>query len=108
LLLYFLLATLDELWSITSFLAWLFLEMKYAVIFSLAAALPAVFGIAFEGPIPTAINPERALMGTSPKPTTAPSVNELRKRQSSSSPATCGWVDGDFGMLPDPRVDLNG
>jgi hypothetical protein len=76
--------------------------MRYFQIISLVAALPSVYGIAFGGPAPTDIGPDRALDGTSPKPTRGPSVNELRKRQSSSQ-ETCGWVDGDFGMLAYPE-----
>lgn len=68
------------------------------ILVSLVAALPAVHGIAFGGPVPTATSPERALDGTNPKPTKGPSVSELRKRQSNLFPETCGWVDGDFCM----------
>ncbi|KAH8727891.1 hypothetical protein GQ44DRAFT_769951 [Phaeosphaeriaceae sp. PMI808] len=68
--------------------------MRTSILFNLAAALPAVHAIAFGGPVPTDISPHRALDGISPKPTTAPSVNELRKRL--SRPETCGWVDGQL------------
>jgi hypothetical protein len=62
--------------------------------------VPTAYAIAFDGPAPTNINPERALVGTKPRPTHEPSVIELKKRQTGSSPETCGWVDGDFGMFP--------
>ncbi|KAH3962700.1 hypothetical protein HBI73_159580 [Parastagonospora nodorum] len=69
--------------------------MRYSHVLSLVAALPSTYAVAFGGPAPTDISPDRALEGTSPKPTRGPSVEELRKRQSSSQ-ATCGWVDGDI------------
>jgi hypothetical protein len=68
------------------------------VLLSLVAALPAVYGVAFGGPEPTAVGPDRALDGMSPKPTKGPSLNELRKRQTGSW-ATCGWLDGDVCKL---------
>jgi hypothetical protein len=69
----------------------------FATLLSIGAALPAAEGIAFAGPAPTDTSPERGLVGSNPEPTTAPSVNELRKRQKNLYPNTCGWVDGDFG-----------
>lgn len=75
--------------------------MKYDIGFVLAAALPAVHGVAFAGPEPTAIDANRAFGAMNPKPTEGPSLNELRKRQR-FDPETCGWVDADFCMLPCP------
>jgi hypothetical protein len=69
--------------------------MKYTIFLSLVAALPTTYGVAFGGPEPTAIGAERVFGDMSPKPTTAPSVNELRRRQN-FGPETCGWVDADF------------
>ena len=64
---------------------------------SLAAALPAVQAVAFIGPTPTAISPALALLeGTSPKPTIPPSNDELKKRQTNTSPESCGWIDGVY------------
>ena len=63
------------------------------VLASFAAAIPAVYGIAFAGPEPTAVSPERAL--DNPKPTLGPLISELRKRQNAFA-NTCGWVDGDI------------
>ncbi|KAH9864507.1 hypothetical protein J1614_010441 [Plenodomus biglobosus] len=65
-------------------------------LFSLVAALPAVHGLRFQGPAPTGISPERALNINIPAPTPGPLANELKKRQTNLSPATCGWVDGDM------------
>jgi hypothetical protein len=76
--------------------------MRSSVLLSLVAALPAAYGVAFGGPEPTAIGPDRALDGMSPKPTKGPSQNELRKRQTGSW-ATCGWLDGDVCMLLYPK-----
>lgn len=73
--------------------------MKYGIGLFLAAALPAVHGVAFAGPEPTAIDANRAFGSMNPKPTEGPSLNELKKRQS-LDPETCGWVDADFCMLP--------
>jgi hypothetical protein len=75
--------------------------MKYCQILSLVAAVPVAYGVAFGGPAPTDISPDRALEGTSPIPTRGPSVEELRKRQSFSE-ATCGWVSGDLCTLLSP------
>lgn len=74
--------------------------MKCSVsILSLALALPAVRGIAFGGPAPTAAVAELVLTGTSPKPTVAPSNEELKRRQTNLNPETCGWVDGIYCMF---------
>jgi hypothetical protein len=73
--------------------------MKYSILSSLAAALPAAYGAAFGGPEPTPVSPDRGFGGMGPKPTKGPSMNELKKRQSSVDPETCGWVDADFCML---------
>jgi hypothetical protein len=70
--------------------------MKYTTLLSLVAALPGTYGVAFGGPEPTALGAGRVFGGMSPKPTKAPSVNELRTRQSSVDPETCGWVDAEF------------
>lgn len=69
-----------------------------ATLLSLAAAVPAAYAIAFAGPVPTDISPNRAQVEANPLPTQAPSVQELKKRQTNANPNTCGWVDGDFGM----------
>lgn len=69
--------------------------MKYSNVFSLVAALPAAHAVAFGGPVPTDLGPDKAFGGMSPKPTNGPSINELRKRQNDAG--LCGWVDGDFG-----------
>lgn len=66
------------------------------LIASLVAALPAVNGVAFGGPAPTAIRPERALEVSPPVPTQGPLISELKKRQTNLFPATCGWIDGDL------------
>jgi hypothetical protein len=76
------------------------------VLFSLVAALPGAHGVAFGGPEPTQVNPDRALEGFSPKPTNGPSLNELRKRQTGLY-NTCGWLDGDICMLPYPHKALH-
>ncbi|KAH7081624.1 hypothetical protein BKA63DRAFT_562159 [Paraphoma chrysanthemicola] len=70
--------------------------MRGIAALGLLAIAPTAYAVAFDGPAPTNINPERALVGTNPRPTEGPSVNELKKRQTGSSPETCGWVDGDF------------
>ncbi|KAL5120784.1 hypothetical protein ACEQ8H_001265 [Pleosporales sp. CAS-2024a] len=69
--------------------------MRGTHVFALLSALPTAYGVAFGGPVPTDSGPDRALDGMSPVPTKGPSIDELRKRQSSSQ-ATCGWIDGDF------------
>ena len=66
---------------------------------SLVAALPAVRGVAFPGPAPTAASLGCAQEETSPEPTTAPSIDELKKRQLNVNPETCGWVDGVYCMF---------
>jgi hypothetical protein len=68
-------------------------------VLSLALALPAVRGIAFSGPAPTDAFAELATSGITPKPTSAPSNEELKRRQSNSDPETCGWVDGIYCMF---------
>ncbi|KAF9695306.1 hypothetical protein EKO04_006799 [Ascochyta lentis] len=71
--------------------------MKCSVsLVSLVAALPAVQGVAFGGPAPTAAMLKRDLDPDSPKPTIPPLSNELRKRQTNLNPETCGWVDGIY------------
>jgi hypothetical protein len=72
-------------------------KMKYSIILSLVAALPSAYAVAFGGPVPTDTSPNRVLEGMAPEPTNGPSINELRKRQSSVSPEICGWVDGILG-----------
>jgi hypothetical protein len=72
-------------------------KMKYSIILSLVAALPSAYAVAFGGPVPTDTSPNRVLEGMAPEPTNGPSINELRKRQSSASPEICGWVDGILG-----------
>ncbi|KAJ8107596.1 hypothetical protein OPT61_g8752 [Boeremia exigua] len=72
--------------------------MKYpSSILSLLAAVPAVQGAAFAGPSPTSTSPAQAAVGISSKPTTPPSIEELRKRQTIDS-QTCGWVDGIYSQ----------
>ena len=66
---------------------------------SLVAALPTVRGIAYPGPAPTAANLGRVQQETSPEPTTAPSIEELKRRQLNVNPETCGWVDGEYGKF---------
>ncbi|KZM25321.1 hypothetical protein ST47_g3479 [Ascochyta rabiei] len=63
---------------------------------SLVAVLPAVQGIVFGGPAPTAATLKRALDSALPKPTIAPTNDELKKRQTNLHPETCGWVDGIY------------
>ncbi|KAF1930250.1 uncharacterized protein M421DRAFT_418568 [Didymella exigua CBS 183.55] len=73
--------------------------MKYSVsITSLAIALPAVQGIAFGGPASTAIIAGLAPRGTSPKPTVAPTREDMKRRQTNLYPETCGWVDGVYSL----------
>lgn len=82
------------------------LDMRSCVLLSLVAVLPAAYGVAFGGPEPTQVNPDRALDGMSPKPTNGPSFNELRKRQSGLY-NTCGWLDGDICTLSYPSKAPN-
>ncbi|KAJ4992542.1 hypothetical protein SVAN01_01925 [Stagonosporopsis vannaccii] len=64
----------------------------------LLAVLPAVRGVAFASPSPTSTSLENVAAGISLKPTTPPSVEELRRRQTDSFPETCGWVDGIYSL----------
>src|SRR5690242_2823156 len=68
-------------------------------LFSLLAALPAVQGVVFAGPSPTSTSLASVAVGISLRPTIPPSLEELRKRQTDSSPEICGWVDGVYCML---------
>ncbi|KAL6707582.1 hypothetical protein ACN47E_003931 [Coniothyrium glycines] len=71
--------------------------MRFSIaVLSLAAATPVVYGIAFEGPAPTAVSPERVQIESKPQPTQAPSVDELKRRQTNRNPNTCGWIDEDL------------
>lgn len=85
------------------------------MILNVVVALPVtVQGLRFQGPVPTDSSRERALRvndddtknNNHPKPTPAPLIQELRKRQTSSSPATCGWVDGEWCTYSSLRAFL--
>ncbi|KAF2273992.1 uncharacterized protein EI97DRAFT_435639 [Westerdykella ornata] len=65
-------------------------------LFSLIPLLPAASCIAFGGPAPTDVGPDKALNGFTPKPTHGPSISELQKRQRSFGVNTCGWIDRDY------------
>lgn len=69
--------------------------MAFALL-STVAVLPLAHAVAFGGPAPTGVEPDRAVNGFSPKTTQGPSVAELRKRAYNLYPETCGWVSGDL------------
>jgi hypothetical protein len=80
---------------------WFLLAMKgLKSLLSLAAALPAVRGMAFGGPAPTAAILKRNLDPALPRPTIPPSNHALDKRQTNANSGTCGWVDGIYGVFP--------
>jgi len=73
--------------------------MKYASSlphFVALTVIPMVNGIAFGGPEPTVFGafPARE---AKPIPTKAPTIADLRKRQSNLYTETCGWIDNDLG-----------
>ncbi|EAT89408.1 hypothetical protein HBI56_026620 [Parastagonospora nodorum] len=70
--------------------------MKFATLLAFSAS---VYGIAFDGPLPTPVTDlvYAALNGFTPKPT--PALPELFRRQKpSSNPAVCGFLNGDGGF----------
>jgi hypothetical protein len=74
--------------------------MKFATLLAFSAS---VYGIAFDGPLPTPVTDlvYAALNGFTPKPT--PALPELFRRQKpSSNPAVCGFLNGDGGMYVRP------
>lgn len=69
-----------------------------STLLSLAATISAAYAIAFAGPAPTSVSPERVQVESIPLPTPGPPAEELKKRQTNLYPNTCGWVNGIWCM----------
>ncbi|KAF3029161.1 hypothetical protein E8E12_000386 [Didymella heteroderae] len=80
---------------------------RLSSVLGLALTAQGARSIAFSGPASTVAIAELATIGTSPKPTLAPSNEELKRRQTNINPETCGWVDGIYSLAvtcPDSRT----